>query len=282
MVKYCNAACKKKHRHKHKKQCEEYCRKAAEDAARLYDIELFKQPPPLYEDCPISFLKMPLKMKGHKYKACCGKMICSGCNHAPLYDNQGNKVDNHKCAFCRAPPPTSEEESIERTMKLIEKDNAFAIHSLGCIYRDGIHGFTQSYTKALELWHRAGELGDAKAYNNIGYAYEYGTRGVEVDKTKAKHYYELAAMGGDTLARHNLGIMEQKAGNKERAVRHYMIAAGAGDTDSLKEIQNLYSHGRVPKEDYTKALQAYQAYLGEIRSRQRDEAAAADEDNRYY
>ena len=31
-VKYCNAACKKKHRHKHKKDCEEHQRLAAEHA----------------------------------------------------------------------------------------------------------------------------------------------------------------------------------------------------------------------------------------------------------
>jgi len=40
--------------------------------------------------------------------------------------------------------------------------------------------------------------------------------------------------------------------------------------------------GHATKEDYTKALQLYQTYLGEIKSNQRDEAASADEDNRYY
>ena len=44
-VKYCNAACKKKHRSKHKKDCEEHLRLAAEQAAKQHDIKLFKQPP---------------------------------------------------------------------------------------------------------------------------------------------------------------------------------------------------------------------------------------------
>ena len=44
----------------------------------------------------------------------------------------------------------------------------------------------------------------------------------------------------------------------------------------------MYKHGHTTKEDYTKALQAYQAYLGEINSSQRDKAAAADERHRYY
>ena len=37
LVKYCNAACKKKHRHKHKKECGEHLRLAAERAAELHE-----------------------------------------------------------------------------------------------------------------------------------------------------------------------------------------------------------------------------------------------------
>jgi len=82
-VKYCNAACKKKHRHKHKKDCEEHIRLAAEQAAKLYDEKLFKQPPPA-EDCPLCFLRLPLLATGWRYQSCCGKVICSGCDYAPL------------------------------------------------------------------------------------------------------------------------------------------------------------------------------------------------------
>ncbi len=43
------------------------------------------------------------------------------------------------------------------------------------------------------------------------------------------------------------------------------------------------SNGNATKEEYTKALQLYQAYLSEIKSPQRDKAAAAhDECYRYY
>ena len=61
-----------------------------------------------------------------------------------------------------------------------------------------------------------------------------------------------------------------------------MIAVGSGNADSLQTIQRLYSNRYATKEDYTKALQFYQAYLGEIKSAQRDEAAAADDQYRYY
>ena len=40
--------------------------------------------------------------------------------------------------------------------------------------------------------------------------------------------------------------------------------------------------GCATKEDYAKALQAYQAYLDEIKSGQRDEAAVFSDEYKYY
>ena len=130
-AKDCNASCKKKHRHKHKAECEEHLRLAAERAAELHDDELFKEPPQLYGDCPICFVRLPHFDTGTGYYACCGKVICSGCIHAPIYDNQGNEVDNKKCPFCRTPHPTSEEDAVERLKKRVEVNDANAIHDIG-------------------------------------------------------------------------------------------------------------------------------------------------------
>ena len=105
---------------------------------------------------------------------------------------------------------------------------------------------------------------------------------MEVDKKKARHCWELAAMKGDIKTRYNLGIIERNAGNMNRALKHFFIAVRGGQNKSLKIIKELYINGNATKEDYTKALQYYQEYLGEIKSRQRDEAAAADEELRYY
>ena len=44
---------------------------------------------------------------------------------------------------------------------------------------------------------------------------------------KAKFHYEAAAIAGHEAARYNLGYMENKSGNMERAVKHWMIAASA-------------------------------------------------------
>ena len=166
-VTYCNAVCKKVHKKKHEKQCERYL-------AVLHDIELFRQPPTLYGDCPICFLRLPTLDTGREYMSCCGKTICSGCSYAPVYDNQGNKVDNEKCPFCRTPDPDTEKEINERQMKRAEMNDPIAICNTGCDYRDGTCGYPQDDTKALELWHRAAELGCAGAYTAIGYAYQWG------------------------------------------------------------------------------------------------------------
>ena len=238
------------------------------DTDDISDGELFKQPPPR-EDCPICLLRLPSLGSGSVYMACCGKIICCGCGLAPVYDNLGNKIIEKLCPFCRTPSHVSDEEYNERLQKRVEVGDAMAIFISGCKYCDGDDGFPQDYDKAFELFVRAGELGHAKAYCDVGCAYDSG-EGVERDEKKANNYYKLAAIGGNEVARYNLGLNEEKAGNMNRALKHYMIAAEGGDDISLKRIQKLYKNGHATKDDYATALRAYQAYLAEIKSTQRD------------
>jgi len=219
---------------------------------------------------------MPSMISGSVYMTCCGKVICYGCIHAVQ-----TKTKKHSlCAFCRTPNANSNEDDIIRLKKRVELGDALAMYNIGGKYYLGDDGFPQNYIEALELWHKAGELGYAPAYTNIGCAYDYGL-GVQIDKKKAQHYFELSAIAGNEVARNNLGVCERKAGNIDRAIKHYTIAAEGGEAESVKNIQNLFLNGYATKEDYTKALFAYQSYLREIRSAQRDEAAAFDDDYKY-
>ena len=281
-VMYCNASCKKKHRSKHKQDCERRVAELHEEelehkkrAAELHDEKLFNRPPPK-EDCPICMLPLPPLFTGSKYRSCCGKMICSGCIYAMMIRDGGVGL----CPFCRTPGPTSM-EMIEQVKKRIEVNDAHAIYSLGCYYSHGSHGLPQDHAKALELWHQAAELGNASSYYSIGNSYLQGN-GVERDEKKANHCYELAAMGGHVNSRYNLGVLEKRAGNMDRALKHYMIAAGFGHTGSLEIIKTMFIHGNATKEDYANALRSYQANLIEIKSPQRDEAAAFYEDFKYF
>ena len=103
-----------------------------------------------------------------------------------------------------------------------------------------------------------------QAYGSIGYAY-YNGDGVERNNKKANHYCELEAIGGDVAARHNLGTSEFRARNWDRALKHYMIAAGVGYNESVKGIQQLYMAGLATKADYTCALRAYQKCMEILR-----------------
>ena len=281
-VKYCNAACKKRHRHKHKKDCEEHLRCVAEvqeeeirRAAELHDLELFKQPPTIDEECPICFLRLPFLDTGKRYQACCGKLICSGCIHAVELSDE-----DALCPFCRTPTPYTDEETINLLLKRVDSGDAEGINNLGFYYSVGMNGLPQDDKKALTLFHRAAELGNITSHYNIGNVYRLG-KGVGRDMKKAEHYYELAAMRGLVEARHNLAVIEKNRGNMERALKHYRIAVEGGSNNSLKEIRKLYSKGQASKEEYTQALRVYQEYLSEVKSRQRDEAAAAREDYKY-
>ena len=176
------------------------------------------------------------------------------------------------CAFCRTLRPSSDEEGSERLKRQMEKGNADAIYNFAVYYARGTNGMPQDWVKANELLLKAGELGCAVGYYWLGYSYDY-RRGVEADKKKGKHYYELAAIGGDIDARHNLGVSESKAGNHERAVKHFMVAARAGDNESLDKVKQGFRIGHVTKDDYAGTLRAYHESQTEMKSEARDKAA---------
>ena len=262
MVKYCNAACKKKHRSKHKKKCDRH-------VAELYDEQLFKDHPP-NEECPICMIPLPIDSGDINFQACCGRLICNGCIYAYNFIILGKDL----CPFCRKPQP---EEDTKHVKKLMDKGNAYAYSILGSCYHDGVSGVQQDwhpqdYQKANELFLKAGELGCADGYFNLGQAFRFG-RGVEVNNKKAKHYYELAAMNGHIDARHKLGVVEAQECNNHRAMKHFIIAAKAGRDKSLAVVLKGIMHGDVTKEEYAHTLRAYQKRQQEIKSDEREKAA---------
>ena len=267
MVHYCNAACKKKHKSKHKKKCD---RRVAE----IHDETLFEDHPP-NEDCPICMIPLPLAPEESSFKSCCGMTICNGCTYAMVKEamRKGKKNDEWgMCAFCRTLIPSSEEEAVEQTKKQMENGNANAFYNFATYHDDGSHGLPQDMAKANELYLKAGELGCASGYYNFGFSYQYGGNGVEVDKEKVKYYWELAAMNRDVTARHNLGVLEEGAGNDQRAFKHYILAASAGHPESLAVVKEGFMKGHVTKDEYKSTLRAYHECQTEMKSEARDAA----------
>jgi len=246
-------------------------RTAEAEAKRMQvtDEELF-QPPPPKEECGICLL--PQKdVSQTKYQECCGKNICCGCFIVGMGGDPKRKLPpSCPCPFCRKPPPQSNEEAIERLRKRCELDDAGACHTLGSFFRTGQMGLVQDLDKGFELLFRAADLGSSGAHLNIAYAYQTG-KGLEQDVSKAVHHYQIAAIGGVLMARQNLGCMEAQTGNFERAQKHWMIAACAGDGHSLANVKAGFKHGHVTKDEFAKVLRAHQKSSDEMKSVHRDD-----------
>jgi len=242
----------------------------------ISDEKLFADPPPK-EDCPICMQPMPFNPGvcgvTTVYMPCCGKTLCDGCSKA---EDEEMKKGNIKlwCALCRMPLPKNDKEIMKRNKKRMSLGDAEAFYALGCSYQDGDWGLPQYYNKAMELWTNAAELGLITAHYNLGLVY-YNGRGVDRNMKKAIKHYKLAAIGGDEAARHTLGYIEEGKGNMERAMKHYIISARSGYGESLKAVGEGYKAGHVTKDEYANTLRAHQVSIDEMKSKQRDIAAAA-------
>ena len=265
VVKYCNAACKKKHRKKHKKACEKR-------VAELYDEKLFADPPPP-DECPICMLPLPLAKEESKFKLCCGKVICNGCLYAMMMSEGGADL----CPFCRDLVPITNQKVDELLKELMNKGNADGYHQYALSHEFGKH-HPINIEKANEFYLKAGDLGCTSGYYNLGISYLDGN-GVEVNNKKAKQYWELAAMGGDFSARFNVGVEEQDAGNWRLAFKHFMISAKAGYPVALEFVTDNcktgVKRGFMTEEEYADTLRAYHESRKEVKSDDRDKARVA-------
>ena len=87
---------------------------------------------------------------------------------------------------------------------------------------------------------------------------------------KALFHYEAAAMAGNEVARfklgkkghRNLGNLEAVAGNMDRAVEHWTIAASTGDYHAMHTLRTLFEGDST--------LTAYSKSCAKMRSEARD------------
>jgi TPR repeat protein len=79
-------------------------------------------------------------------------------------------------------------------------------------------------------------------------------------------------MAGHEEARSNLGSMEAHSGNMEQAVKHWAIAASAGDYLAMDNLLIVFKQGLVSRNAINSSLRAYNTSCTEIRSAARDAA----------
>jgi TPR repeat protein len=140
----------------------------------------------------------------------------------------------------------------------------------------GIRHFERGdYKSAFEYWTKGAELGDAASHHELSVMYNRG-EGVEKDLKKEARHLKEAAIAGNPSSRHNLGCAEWENGRKDRAVKHWIIAANLGYDKSMMSLMSAYSLGSVSKEDFESALRAHQAAVDATKSPQREAAAEID------
>ena len=220
------------------------------------------------------------------YWACCGKSLCKGCceEHVRALRVTNRKRDKKKlsplvltCAFCRIPLHKNNAELIGRLEKRIEKDDTRAMIHLAGKYRDGDNGLRIDEAKAFELLQMAAGLGFAEAFVELGCGVAKKGLSSTHNRRKAKVYFEEAAKRGYVHSRHNLGHLLAGEGNSELAIKHWHLAAAAGNDSSMKNLWKYFNMSKLSKPDLEKALRAHKASSDEMNSEERERFAAAKE-----
>lgn len=280
-VNYCNVACQKAHRAKHKKECKKWAEEMAAanfaaasariDRIVVTDDELFRDPPPK-EECPICFVPMPFSVGFSAvpkvYQLCCGKYICGGCVGACSIEwsnenaarDRGNipRLPMMSCPFCREP---MDDQNLKRCKKRMDANDARAFHMIGAQYDRGGWGLPRDPKKAVESWIRSAELGSVEAHLTLGIAYLNGEGGLAINNEKAIHHFKIAAIGGHEKARHNLGVLEKT--DRNRRAKHLMIAASAGYDKSLEQC---LKDRILTNDEYRKTQDAFESSQAEMES----------------
>ena len=94
---------------------------------------------------------------------------------------------------------------------------------------------------------------------------------------KAKFHLEAAVMLGCEVARCKLGALEAESaleassGNMEWGLKHFTIAASAGDYIAMNAMRGLFELGHVRRESIDSTLTAYNNSCAEMRSKARDD-----------
>lgn len=174
------------------------------------------------------------------------------------------------CAFCRIPTHENDSELISRLEKRIEKEDTVAMLNLAKRFMRGSEGFRKDGAKASELFNRAADLGSAEAIGMLGRLLVDERITSTPNKTKGREYFEK----GHILSRATLASTLLDEGNIDLAIKHWQLAAEAGCDNSMKDLWDCFSKGRLSKPDLEKALRAHKAACDEMNSEERERFAA--------
>ena len=162
--------------------------------------------------------------------------------------------------------------SLNRLKKRAKGGDPVAIKELGLRYYQGRFGLDRDLGKAMELFQRAADLGNAAAFGFLAHMYDNDANeaGFVRDSEKAMKCLELGEKAGDIESRLVLGGKEYERGNKALAIRHWQICAATGFKDSTNELIQCFQKGLVSKSELEESLRAKHEAWKEMQSEERD------------
>ena len=248
-----------------------------EEDERVLDPDLWRPHPPMQE-CPVCCVPLPLASGSTTYWVCCGKTICTGCSietmraenviNAKRAKKKQPPLD-HACSFCRV----TKGENKSAYEKRIRMGDVKATYNLALKYQDGDASINipKDEAKYLELLHHAAdELGYSTAMMELGRAYSAGQQGVTKDVKKGRKYSEDAVKLGNVHGRCILGMIEAEEGNIDLAIRHWKVAAAAGDGRSVRCLWAWFFKGKLEKAELEVALRDYKEACDATNSEERE------------
>jgi hypothetical protein len=278
---YCDKGCQNRHRREHRKECKRIKKELEKRGGKL-DLGTEKEVGPIgkvppREECPICMRALPIHTMLHKYFACCGKMICGGCElqhkrkSRERATERGQSPARPTCAFCRTPMPNSDEEIVARVRKRVKLNDPRALLNLASKYAHGTRGLPADQSKCIELLRESAGLGFSDAQHMLGDYHYDGTMGLEKNEEEALKYYEKAAEGGGVYARYLIAyIEEEKTGDRTAAMRHLRLSASGGFRVSIEKLINCFEDGLLHQADLAETMQAYYLARDEMRSDDRE------------
>ena len=156
-------------------------------------------------------------------------------------------------------PDITSTQYLQPLHQAAEIGDPFALFNLGV--RNEKRGIAQDKKKAIELFQRAADLGNADAMNKLG-VYHYKGNGVLQDKKKSIELYQKAADMGNTDAMFNLAVCYERgegvSQDKKKAIELYQRASDMGNTDAMVNLGACYDKGNGVSQDKKKAFQLFQ------------------------
>ena len=270
---YCDGNCQNRHHSEHKEDCMRI-KKELDKRGEKFDLGTEKEIGPLRklpprEECPICMRALPLHDSFHMYFACCGKIICGGCDMQHQMKSREQAVPR-TCAFCRTAVPESDEKYLVQLRKRVKLKDPAALCNMAMEYGRGELGLPVDEAKCIDLLRESACLGFPPAHYQLGRFHDNGEMGLEQNEEEALKYWEKAAEGGHLASRHNAGCIEGGNGNHVAAIRHLRLSASGGCRSSMDDlIESYFEEGLLHHADLAETLQAFYRSRGEMRSEDR-------------